>query len=50
VHGLGEGSKGRLDVVPAPFIVESALDEFCHECTPSTGTDSSIQFGDQLVV
>jgi len=50
VHGVGEGSKRRLDVVPTPFIVESTLDEFYDECTPSTGTGPSIQFGNQLVL
>jgi hypothetical protein len=49
VHGVGEGSKGRLDVVPTAFIVQAAPDEFGDECAPLSGADSSIQFSDKLV-
>jgi hypothetical protein len=50
VHSVREGSECRLDVIPAPFIVQATLNEFGDERTPLSGADSTIQLSHQLVL
>jgi hypothetical protein len=50
VRRVGERSKRGFDVIPAPFVVQAALDGFGDECTPLARADSSIQLSDQFVL
>jgi hypothetical protein len=42
VRGVSEGAQRRLDIVPAPLIVDPALNELVDEGTPLPGPNSSV--------
>lgn len=45
-----EPTERRLDVVPAPFVVEAAPDEFTDERAPLARADPAVELGHELVV
>lgn len=49
VGGVGQRPEGRLDVVPAPLVIDAATDELGDEGTPTPRTDASVELGHQIV-
>lgn len=43
--GVGDAAKRRFDVVPAPFVVESSLDQFSDEGATLPGAGTPVEFG-----
>ena len=39
----------RFNVVPAPFVLKTALDQFGNEGASTAGTGTLVQFGDQRI-
>ena len=50
VAGVGDAAKRRFDVVPAPFIVESPLNQFSDEGATLPGAGPPVEFGHEIVV
>jgi hypothetical protein len=50
VAGVGEGAEGPLDVVPPPFVVESATNELCDEGASPPRADPPVKVVHELVV
>ncbi len=44
-----EPPDGRLNFIPAPFIVKPRFNEICNERTPFTSTNASIKLGDEVI-
>jgi hypothetical protein len=50
VAGVGKSAKGRLDVIPAPLVIESAPDQLRDETTAASRAYSLIEFSHEGVV
>ena len=48
--GIGQAAEGCFDVVPAPFVFETALDELGDECASTPGARTPVDLGHEVVV
>ena len=50
VAGVGDAAERRFDVIPAPFVGESPLDQLSDEGAALPGTGAPIELGHEIVV
>ena len=47
--GVRQLRQGGFDVIPAPFVLKSAPDQFQDEGAPTAGTGTPVEFGNQRI-
>ena len=50
VTAIGQAAERGFDVVPAPFVVQTALDELGDERAPAAGARTPVDLGHEIVV
>lgn len=50
VHRPLERSDGGLNIIPPPLVVKASADQLSNESAPSARTDTTIKFGDELIL